>query len=158
MRKILFLTALLVCVAAECFASKPIDTDRAAIGGIAIGSKIEYVRSIYGEPTKIGRSPNGNSIDWYYGDTFQITFADGRAVFVCSSGNNGLNTPDDVGVGMKARRVKKVFGRPSEKLKFDKREVYVYEGAGDWQMIFVLNGDWIKEIRLTAETKGVSLE
>lgn len=143
---LLILAATLECGAAP----KVLDVDRAALGGIAIGSEVDYVRSIYGEPDKILDGLDGRSIEWYYGDTFQIRFVEGRAVFVCSSGNNGLNTPDNVGVGMKSRLVKKVFGRPHEKLKFDRRQVYVYEGAGAWQMIFVINDDWITEIRLTA--------
>ena len=131
-------------------ARKALDTDRAALGGITIGSKVEYVSSIYGEPNEIRESEDG-SVEWFYGDTFQITFVDGRATFICSSGPNGLNTPDDVGVGMKARRATKVFGRPNEKLKFETRQVYVYDGAGAWQMIFVINDGWITEIRLAAD-------
>lgn len=120
MRTIIIAALLMLAPIFECDAAKVIGEDRAAIGGITIGSKVDYVRSIYGEPDKI-RSDDDRSVEWYYGDTFQIRFVDERAVFVCSSGNNGLNTPDDVGVGMKSRRVKKVFGRPHEKLKFDRR-------------------------------------
>ena len=151
MRRILLaaLTLMLMLSTADA-APKVIDTDRAALGGITIGSKIDYVSSIYGEPNKIIEHDDG-AVEWYYGDTFQINFVDGRATFVCSSGPNGLNTPDDVGVGMKARRATKVFGRPNEKLKFEKRQVYVYEGAGDWQMMIVINDGWITEIRLTVD-------
>ena len=140
---------LIFSMALECDASsKVIGEDRAALGGIAIGSKAEYVRSIYGEPNKIIEG-EARAVDWYYGETFLIRFVDGRAVFVCSSANNGLNTPDDVGVGMKSKVVRKIFGRPSEKLKFDRRQIYVYDVKGAGQMMFVLNGDWIAEIRLT---------
>ena len=141
--------ALMFMLSTADAATKVIDTDRAALGGITIGSKIDYVRSIYGDPNKV-RELNG-AVEWYYGDTFQINFVEGRATFVCSSGPNGLNTPDDVGVGMKARRATKVFGRPNEKLKFEKRQMYVYKGAGDWQMLIVINDGWITEIRLVAD-------
>lgn len=150
MRTIIIAALLVMTMALECdAASKVIGEDRAAIGGITIGSKVDYVRSIYGEPDKIIESLDGRAVEWYYGETFQIRFVEERAVFVCSSANNGLNTPDNVGVGMKSRLVKKVFGRPSEKLKFDRRQVYVYNGSGAWQMLFVINDDWITEIRLT---------
>ena len=147
----LVMALLMLCLTANCSAAKVIDTDRAALGGISIGSKIDYVRSIYGDPDKIRNSDDG-AVEWYYGDTFQIRFVDDRAVLVCSSGNNGLNTPDDVGVGMKSSRATKVFGRPNEKLKFDKRQMYVYKGAGDWQMMIILRDGWITEIRLTANS------
>ena len=152
MRKFLLTALLMAFMTAECFAAKVIDTDRAALGGITIGSKVDYVRSIYGDPDNIRELDDG-TVEWYYGDTFQMRFIDGRAMFVCSSGPNGLNTPDDVGVGMKGKRAKKVFGRPTEKLKFDKRQVYIYDGAGDWQMLIVLYDGWIKEIRLVADDK-----
>lgn len=152
MRKIILATLLMIFLTAECFAAKAIDTDRAALGGITIDSKTDYVKSIYGDPDKTRLLDDG-SVEWYYGDTFQIRFVDDRAVFVCSSGNNGLNTPDDVGVGMKGRRAKKVFGRPHETLKFDKRKVYIYRGAGAWQMMFVLYDGWITEIRLVADNQ-----
>ena len=146
----LVIALMMMFLTADCSAAKVIDTDRAALGGIAIGSKVDYVRSIYGDPDKAKALENG-AVEWYYGDTFMIRFADERAVFVCSSGNNGLNTPDNVGVGMKSKRARKVFGRPNEKFKFDKRQLYVYNGAGDWQMVIVLYDDWITEIRLTAD-------
>lgn len=153
MRKIMLAALLMMFLTADCFAAtKVIDTDRAALGGITLGSKTEYVKSIYGEPDKI-RTRDDDSIEWYYGDSFQIRFVDNVAVFVCSTGNNGLNTPDDVGVGMKGRRAKKIFGRPHEKLKFDKRQVYIYNGAGAWRMMFVLYDDWITEIRLVADNQ-----
>ncbi len=152
MRTIIIAALMMLMLTVECGASKVLGEDRAAIGGIAIGSKVEYVESIYGAPDKILES-DARTVEWYYGETFQIRFTDGRAVFVCSSANNGLNTPDDVGVGMKGRLIKKVFGRPSEKFKFDRRKVYVYDVKGAGQMMFVLNGDWITEIRLTA-TEG----
>ena len=153
MRKyLLALLTLVMCsmVGTECFASKAIDEDHAAIGGITLGSRTEYVESIYGAPNKILETEDGRAVEWYYGDTFQMRFVDDRAVFVCSSGNNGLNTPDDVGVGMKSRLIKKIFGRPNEKFKFDLRQVYVYDIKGAGRMMFVLNDGWITEIRLTA--------
>ena len=149
MKQLMSAILMIVILTADCSAAKSIDESRAAIGGIAIGSKIDYVRSIYGEPNKSKLNVDG-ALDWYYGDTFQIRFVNGLATFVCSSGNNGLNTPDDVGVGMKKRLIKKFFGRPSERLNFDNRELLMYHGSGAWQMLFVVRGGLISEIRLTA--------
>ena len=155
MKRLILAILIGIALTAECSAAKVLDTDRAALGGIAIGSKIDYVRGIYGEPGKIKQSGDG-VIDWYYGDTFQIRFVDGRATFVCSNGNNGLNTPDDVGVGMKKKQIKKTFGRPAERAEFGGREIYVYQGRGDWQMIFVVRDGFITEIRLTTLKEGIN--
>ena len=132
-----------------CSAAKNINSDRAAIGGIAIGSSTDYTKSIYGDPNKIKKTEDGQNIEtWYYGETFQIEFIDGLAVSIISSGANGLSTPDEISVGMKKDNMKSKYGKPNHSDKYKDRAIYTYSVAGDVEMTFIVNNSVISEIRI----------
>ncbi|MBR1396198.1 MAG: hypothetical protein IJ563_01515 [Selenomonadaceae bacterium] len=139
-----------------CAAMKSIKVEQAAIGGIAVNSSAEYIKSIYGDPNKMRSSVIKNSTDnqsiqaetWYYGDTFQIDLVDGVAVSVVSSGNNGLATPDGITVGMKKRNMTSKYGKPSQLDKYDKRAIYTYKINDKLQMIFITRDNIIVEMRM----------
>ena len=133
-----------------CSAEKFLSSDSAAIGGITTGSSGEYVKSIYGDPNKIRVSENSQGVvTWYYGDTFQIDFTNGLASAVVSSGNNGLATPDGISVGMKKSKITSKYGRPQESDKYGTRAIYTYKTDNGTNVTFIVNGDLIKEIRIS---------
>lgn len=112
---------LLICAGSSCHAAANfprIAFSRVAIGGIQPFATKDYVRSVYGEPTKIVDLKNsplyceGNPDEhWIYGDSFSIDFAKGYVFCVISSGANGLRTPDEIGVGDSEAKVIAAYGR-----------------------------------------------
>lgn len=126
--------------------AKSFNPDNAAIGGITVGSKIDYVRSIYGEPTEIFKRDD-NSITWFYGDSFQIQFVNQIATTVVSSAPNGLTTPNEVSVGMKEKVLRSKFGRPSQSESFKNRSIKTYN-LNDFNLIFIIKNKIISEIRI----------
>ena len=91
-----------------------INPAEAAIGGVQIGATQDYVRRIYGEPTKVRdlstKGPFGHSVEWTYGDSFRITFGDGHAYNIETYGNNGIKTPAGFAFGQNISRVIAYFG------------------------------------------------
>ena len=85
---------------------------------------------------------------WHYGDSFQISMKAGEATSVISSGNNGLTTPEGVGVGMKKQSMTSKYGKPQSKEKYGKRAIYMYELRSGTKMYFIVNNGIITEMRL----------
>lgn len=128
MHKIIFsflgitcLIALTLCSSGQCstpVANFPkISLDRVAIGGIQPFATKDYVRSIYGEPDEISER-NSKSYDysepdetWKYGETFSISFANGKVFCLDSSGPNGLKTPDGIAVGDSEGKLLAAYGK-----------------------------------------------
>lgn len=74
----------------------------AALGGIQIGATVDYVRSIYGEPTKervLDGHWCGYTLEWTYGETFTIEFANGKVENITVTADNGIKTPAGFAVG-----------------------------------------------------------
>ena len=59
--------------------SKRIPLDELRLGGIGIGDSLDYVKSIYGEPTKIGKKGKNYLYDGLYG--YEITYGDSSALY-----------------------------------------------------------------------------
>ena len=131
--------------------AKVFNADQAAIGGISVGSSTEYIKGIYGEPTKIRLDESSQATEsqtWYYGDTFHIDFVNGTAACITTSGNNGLTTPDGITVGMKKRKMTSKYGRPENTDKYGNRAIYTYQAANGVTMVFVTRDGIISEIRV----------
>ena len=128
-----------VCSAYAYYHPTPayIDAAEAAIGGVQIGSKREYIRDIYGEPTRIekGTSVFGDYEYWYYGDSFKIYLMYG-AYYVESNADNGLKTPAGFTVGQYIQPVIDYFGSDTMKKSIHKGVttysfyVQAYKGIG----------------------------
>ena len=130
-----------------CSAAKSFNAEQAAIGGIAAGSSTDYIKGIYGEPNKI-RIRENHSETWYYGDTFQIDFINGKVSSVVSSGNNGLATPAGITVGMKKSKMTSNYGSPQVTDKYGNRAIYTYQADNGVKMIFIISNGIISEIRV----------
>lgn len=109
-----------------------VDPAEVAIGGVQIGSSMDYVRSIYGEPTTVrtyyDRVFYGNCEDWTYGDSFVIRFAQsGTAYSVASTKDNGIKTPAGFTVGQNINGVIDYFGSDKMTRTYDKTSgTYIY--------------------------------
>lgn len=103
--------------------SKRIPLDQLRLGGIGIGDSLDYVKSIYGEPTKIGKRGKNylyNGLYGYditYGDSFNLDVIeekDGREIItnIASIANNGLAMPNGLKVESPVGDIFKNFGMP----------------------------------------------
>ncbi|SFH90617.1 hypothetical protein SAMN04487861_10812 [Selenomonas ruminantium] len=119
--------------------------DQIAIGGISpFGSSQAYIRSIYGEPTKISRSWSKSweaMVErWEYGDSFIMLFVGDSTEYpylIKCTAANGLATPDGIKVGSPASEVITKYGKPP----FAVNGSYHYKGRGDCDFVFsVANG------------------
>lgn len=97
--------------------------DQARIGGVGIGDSVDYVKSIYGEPTSVSQRGKNYLYDGLYsysmtyGDSFKLSVvenSDGteEVIDVDSSANNGLAMPCGIKVGSSIGEAYKNFGMP----------------------------------------------
>lgn len=84
-----------------------------ALGGIGIGADAAYVKSVYGEPTKVTTSRATDWTMYNYGGSFVVSFDENKVVNVSTSANNGIATPAGITVGMKRADVLTVYGTPT---------------------------------------------
>lgn len=128
--------------------SKRILLDELRLGGIGIGDSLDYVKSIYGEPTKIGKKGKNYLYDGLYGyeitygDSFKLDVIDendGREIIinVVSTANNGLALSNGIKVGSTAGDIFKNFGMPwrtnNDK---DGNKSYVYRSIESPKIMF----------------------
>lgn len=151
LKSLLLLICILCLNISICSAAKVLNVDQAAIGGISIGSRTEYIKGIYGEPNSIRideGSQDTESQTWYYGDTFHIDFVNGMVSSVVTSGNNGLATPAGITVGMKKKAMKSKYGSPKSTEKYGNRAIYTYQTDSNVSMVFIVRDGIISEIRV----------
>lgn len=129
-------------------ASKRIPLEQMRIGGIGLGDSLDYVKSIYGEPTKIGEKGknylyNGlYGYDIMYGDSFKLNVIeenDGREIItdIISVNNNGLAMPCGIKGGSSIDDVFKNFGMPWFTINSkDGPTGYVYRSVGTPKILF----------------------
>ena len=110
------------CLIAACSAFKSpiyVGDSEFSIGGIRLGSTMNYVESVYGPPTKseLVRETGamGRTIRWTYGTTFIMEFSkdmngDYSTYMVKTTGNNGLKTPSGFTVGQPIWRIQDKYG------------------------------------------------
>ena len=99
MKKILSMIAFFAIFSFSTFAAAEISPSEVALGGIPLGASPEYLKSVYGEPT---RYETGNdSVIYNYNDTFRVLFASGKYMYwLETTANNGIGTPSGIQVGM----------------------------------------------------------
>ena len=116
-----------------------ISDDRIAIGGICpLAVTADYIKSIYGEPTEIIKAKvHGTNDLWKYNDTLQIYVGEKNSILLIrSSGNNGLKTPDGIGVGDKIFTVLAKYG-PAWVSPPNKGDgSYWYQGSHNCLLVF----------------------
>lgn len=132
--------------------SKPIPIEQLKIGGVGIGDSLDYVKSIYGEPSIVGKKVKnylyeGITYDVSYGDSFLLKVlieSDGteNIVNINSTANNGLAMPCGIKVGSPIGDMYKKFGMPW-RTNFKKDGTYSYAYRTDYttKILFTTNKD-----------------
>ena len=130
-RNILCMTAVVMALFMGTVLAAPraMTVDDAVIAGIAPGSDLSYVRSIYGEPDGEKTKRTGNYpthlVD-YYGDGFVITYdifggAQNPLIQSIESTNAALVMPSGIHVGMKIAEVQQIFSDIQEPFRRDEK-------------------------------------
>ena len=130
-RNILCMTAVVMALfmGTALAAPRAMTVDDAVIAGIAPGSALSYVRSIYGEPDGEKTKRTGNYpthlVD-YYGEGFVITYdifggAQNPLIQSIESTNAALVMPSGIHVGMKIAEVQQIFGDIQEPFRRDEK-------------------------------------
>ena len=130
MKKIFpFVTYLLLVFSSMCLAQSLPDYEF-SLGGISVKgtATIDYVKSIYGEPSLI--SKDNYSATYRYGSTVTIkthTFDNERVFYIETTDNNGFATPSGLAVGMKKKDMLNLYGSPRSISKDGfNRECFIY--------------------------------
>ena len=139
MKKIFSIMLLAVFLSVSAVCSAQISPDEVALGGIKLGSKREYVESVYGQPTNYINRNGGVLYD--YNGTFQIFFASGKYMsWMKTTANNGIGTPSGVKVGMSSSVLER-YGEIYYKETEDGITYYYYWAPGRITLDFgVVNG------------------
>lgn len=130
-RNILCMTAVVMALfmGTALAAPRAMTVDDAVIAGIAPGSDLSYVRSIYGEPDGEKTKRTGNYpthlVD-YYGEGFVITYdifggAQNPLIQSIESTNAALVMPSGIHVGMKISEVQQIFSDIQEPFRRDEK-------------------------------------
>ena len=132
-RNILCLTAMVVAffMGTALAAPRAMNVDDVVIAGIAPGSALSYVRSIYGEPDgektiRIGNYNHPAYLVDYYGEGFVITYdifggAQNPLIQSIESTNAALVMPSGIHVGMKIAEVQQIFSDIQEPFRRDEK-------------------------------------
>ncbi len=107
--------AMVFLVSSVCFAETLPDSE-VSLGGIPFHSSQDYVRGIYGEPTKekVNQSHYWeNATEWEYGDSVWMVFQSLGMSAMTVTANNGFSTPAGAYVGMQELFIRKLYGAPS---------------------------------------------
>lgn len=136
---------LMTFVGSTCLAR--IDADQVAIGGITLGSTMDYVESIYGSPSANFR--RSFIIHHEYGQSFAMDSYNGYVTRVITTGHNGIATPGGVLVGMPADVLNDVYGKADAVSHSQGITIYHYRGSGTSNvlMFFINSNGVISEIQ-----------
>jgi len=131
----------------SCFAAMVgnVPDSEASLGGITLGNKMTYVRSIYGELTEQRRAKtvlNENAILYRYGKGFFIleNLYNYTVEEILTNANNGISTPMGVTVGVPKSTVDTLYG-----------EGRLWNGA----YLYLTDQGKRIEIKYEADAKGV---
>ena len=135
--------------------SAQIASERVALGGIQVGATIDYVKSIYGEPSRIESAYVGmldeTITTHHYGETLSIAYDEQRRVHgIRSTGNNGFATPDGVSVGMDVSVLQKVYGKSDDVVPSKTTRYYAMKGVPYIGIRFDFNAGKITQIWVAA--------
>lgn len=143
---------MLLAFSTTCFAHA-LPNSEFSLGGIGVanGTTMDYVRSIYGEPRLVLKSEYSRT--YMYGDSVTIkTFGNSpESVFcVTVTANNGFGTPAGLTVGMKTSTMFRLYGY--EKPDYDSRTgnysyMFPHQGSGSGaSMQVIVRHDTIQKI------------
>ncbi|MCI6159448.1 MAG: hypothetical protein SOV43_09125 [Selenomonadaceae bacterium] len=131
------LLLMLLAFSTTCFAHA-LPNSEFSLGGIGVanGTTIDYVRSIYGEPRLVSTSKYSRT--YMYGDSVTIKTdhygnSPERVFCVTVTANNGFGTPAGLTVGMKTSTMFRLYGY--EKPDYNSRTgtyeyMYPHQGSG----------------------------
>lgn len=139
MKKRAIFLAICALLCGSTAVASTIPDDQFALGGVKIGTSMEYVMSVYGNPLETNNIAHPEedslykSLTYYrYGDKkFPLvlgTVTGSDAVrYIRTDANNGWNPPSGITVGMKDSDVEKAYGKPDEVDSMDKgKKAYYY--------------------------------
>ena len=143
----LMIFTLSMLAVGSCFAAMVgnVPDSEASLGGITLGNKMTYVRSIYGELTEQRRAKtvlNENAILYRYGKGFFIleNLYNYTVEEILTNANNGISTPMGVTVGFPKSTVDTLYG-----------EGRLWNGA----YLYLTDQGKRIEIKYEADAKGV---
>ena len=143
----LMIFTLSMLAVGSCFAAMVgnVPDSEASLGGITLGNKMTYVRSIYGELTEQRRAKtvlNENAILYRYGKGFFIleNLYNYTGEEILTNANNGISTPMGVTVGVPKSTVDTLYG-----------EGRLWNGA----YLYLTDQGKRIEIKYEADAKGV---
>ena len=143
----LMIFTLSMLAVGSCFAAMvgKVPDSEASLGGITLGNKMTYVRSIYGELTEQRRAKtvlNENAILYRYGKGFFIleNLYNYTVEEILTNANNGISTPMGVTVGVPKSTVDTLYG-----------EGRLWNGA----YLYLTDQGKRIEIKYEADAKGV---
>ena len=125
-----------------------LEANQLILGYISVDDKPSKIIEMYGHPDRVD---NSNGVKWYYGRDFYVQFI-GRGAEsveeVTTTGDNGISTADNVGVGMSENVLNRIYGNPSYKRQEGLETKYWYYGYGknNWTYLQFItkNGKIIK--------------
>ncbi len=155
-RKILALAAGLLCMGNVAFAS--IAQQEGSLGGISLGTDIDYVTQIYGAPDKTTGvfeqrygMRYGQKIQ--YGDSAVMLFTSNESngpftlSYIQISANNGFATPSGIHVDSTKRELYNAYGKPDLVQKGKGNSVlWSYKVRNSGPIGFVFEGDILRYI------------
>lgn len=163
--KIIFLSIIFLNTQSIVFAfHKTIDESEINIGGIGIGSSLDYVEQIYGQPTTKKEFKNymGSGIVYNYKDKFIIsalyTKSNGTYIDTIICKENNLSTPSGFSVGTPYEKTIEKYGKgnplPKERITDYKKDLTYYEHSyGNLFMLFTVDKKGIiQEIKCYIDT------
>ncbi len=167
-RNILCLTAMVVALfmGTALAAPRAMNVDDVVIAGIAPGSDLSYVRSIYGEPDgektiRIGNYNHPAYLVDYYGEGFVITYdivggVQNPLIQSIESTNTALVMPSGIHVGMKIAEVQQIFSNLQEHPSVDKNAAKDYvTPMGDFGVTLSNGKEGIRFAVFTVDQKGI---
>lgn len=108
-----------------------VPNDAVELGGLRPGYTLEYMESIYGEPTLEKYEPCSlpafSKYTYKYGDSVSIFSIGGKVIFdIYTTANNGWATPAGVTVGMDKSILQKVYGKEDARPWINGKQCYQY--------------------------------
>lgn len=161
---IMIVMFLFICMTTS-FASIP--RNDMVIGGITIGSSLDYVEQVYGSPNELYYGDG----DWLTGQSLTYKYVNGNNLFKVVAGTKGnsnrrvysivcrergLYTPKGLSVGMNFNEVKKIYGNGTSLKKnmvvlpIDKCRYYEYNSGSNSMQFTVDSNNIIRQIAIVS--------
>ena len=143
MRKFFSAIAVFALFSTMSAASASVPDEEVSLGGIPYGASMDYVRGIYGAPSKVSTTSQhplwrGWVDTYHYGASVDVIFCNAAMVHADCKGNNGWATPAGITVGMTKETVLRLYGEPDSQGKGS--FFYQSESNGNLGIKFLFNG------------------